>query len=598
MSKTIQYFMWEYQHIFRILLESKAKELFQNLDESLQPEVFLVGMLADKSSASRHQSCVEPEDDFWIHSNDFRTVGEVSQGLIGQYPESNLIHSHPIAQENEDRSLQVRSIRDAIRQNIETHQARPENRRFYVSLPAEVQGYWVCTVLSLQDDIIALYPALLRDTVQLHEDRSYPLPVSFLDAVTEQFLRYACEELSKPEPCNPTHIDNENLLRDAGAALARNIVPRMSDKLIGQGYYLFRDCSTISSLRYERSAGSGRILLATNDHPAIEPTVTFASPVELRDHRAARKLLQLSFDSISLHSDSNQIWGLAEVGEYDNSKEDLFEVQILGHHHWELRHNDSTLMTVRYGVPSLPKLGLDEQAFRSNVTRIFKNISDFSTNRLLSLVKEAEQASHGTMLLISTVAEEEAKRLASQGTPITPCLMTSKLLKHLTPIDGAILLDSKGMCYAIGTILDGQATTNGDPSRGARFNSAVRYVESALYKARCLAVIVSEDGGIDFVPDLPPPIKRSTIDEAIAELKRQESTDQFGIRRYRKTLNWLEEHRFYLTPADCNFLNKLVPKLEDRFKQESESQISIVQEPFEPNPAMDEELFYENESDS
>ena len=47
-------------------------------------------------------------------------------------------------------------------------------------------------------------------------------------------------------------------------------------------------------------------------------------------------------------------------------------------------------------------------------------------------------------------------------------------------------------------ILDGQATTHGDPARGARFNSAVRYVTSAAGKA--LAVVVSENGFFDVLP--------------------------------------------------------------------------------------------------
>ena len=519
MSKTIQYFMWGYQQHFHILVQSNVKGLFQKLDHRLQPEVFLVGVLADTSNTNHFPACVEPEDDFWIHSEDFRTVGEISQRLVSQYPESGMRQSNPFTQASQDSMLKLRSIRDAIREIVETHQACPKNRRFYVSSPALVREYWVCTVLSLQDDIVASYPELRRNTVQPHEYRSFLLPSSLLDAVSEQFLRYTAEELSKPEPYFPILIDNEGLLRAAGADMARGVVPRMSGRL--KGHNLYRACSTISSLRYERSAGSGRILLAAKDHPAIKPTVILKTPVALENYRTARKLLQLSFDEILLYSDADQIFGLAGVREYDGSKEDMFEVCIVDHHHWELRHKNSTLMSVRYGIPSLPKLGLDEQAFRSNVVRIFKEISDSTIKLLLSLVKEAERESHGTMLLISTAAEEEAKRLAPQGTPITPCPLTPELLKHLTPIDGAILLDPEGTCHAIGTILDGKATANGDPGRGSRFNSAVRYVESALDKTRCLAVIVSEDGGIDFVPDLPPPIKRSTIDEAIAELKRQ-----------------------------------------------------------------------------
>lgn len=498
--------MWERQQYFRVGMERRAEELFRKLDDRLRAKAFLVGVLVS-NSAARSPSSVEPEDGSWIHSNDFRSVREISKGLVSQYPESNMRHSHPYVQQDQDRALELRSIRDAIRQILEAHQSRPENRRFYVSHPVRVNEYWVCLVLSLQDDIVASYPALRRSTAQVHECRTIPLPVSLLDAVAEEFLWYTTEELRKTEPHPPDSTDSDELLRLAGAAMAGSVVPRMSDHLIGHGNNLFRDCSTISSLRYERSAGSGRIVLAAEDHPEVEQTVVFETPVDLNNYRAARKLLQLSFDGILLHSDSRRICGLAKVGAYDGSKEDLFEVHIVGHHHWELLHKDRRLMKVRYGIPALPKAQFDEEAFRSNVTRIFSGISESATDLLLALAKEAERESRGTMLLISTAADEEAKRLAPQGTTITPLQLRPELLKHLTPIDGAILIDPDSTCHAIGTILDGISTTAGDPGRGARFNSAVRYVESSSGKAPCLAVVVSEDGGIDFVPDLRAPIK-------------------------------------------------------------------------------------------
>ncbi len=49
-------------------------------------------------------------------------------------------------------------------------------------------------------------------------------------------------------------------------------------------------------------------------------------------------------------------------------------------------------------------------------------------------------------------------------------------------------------------ILDGLATGEGDPGRGARYNSAVRY--TAASSAPCLVLIVSDDGMIDVHPEL------------------------------------------------------------------------------------------------
>jgi hypothetical protein len=65
-----------------------------------------------------------------------------------------------------------------------------------------------------------------------------------------------------------------------------------------------------------------------------------------------------------------------------------------------------------------------------------------------------------------------------------------------------LLVDTEGKCHAVGTILDGVAEIGrGDAGRGARYNSAVKYVDTqAMQKRRCLAVVVSEDGMVDVVP--------------------------------------------------------------------------------------------------
>jgi DNA integrity scanning protein DisA with diadenylate cyclase activity len=76
--------------------------------------------------------------------------------------------------------------------------------------------------------------------------------------------------------------------------------------------------------------------------------------------------------------------------------------------------------------------------------------------------------------------------------------MTPSVLRLVTNIDGAVLIEPSGMCHAIGAILDGLATEKGDSSRGSRYNSALRYVNSSKYPV--LAVVVSEDGWIDLLP--------------------------------------------------------------------------------------------------
>ena len=80
----------------------------------------------------------------------------------------------------------------------------------------------------------------------------------------------------------------------------------------------------------------------------------------------------------------------------------------------------------------------------------------------------------------------------------------------MTRIDGAVLLDHEGLCHAVGVILDGKATDRGSPARGARFNSALRYVLEEGERAS-IAVVLSEDGNVDLLPRLRPRIGRATL---------------------------------------------------------------------------------------
>ena len=145
--------------------------------------------------------------------------------------------------------------------------------------------------------------------------------------------------------------------------------------------------------------------------------------------------------------------------------------------------------------------------FVDSMRRVFASVSDDNIRSIWRLAQTAVGQSKGTMLVVTTAAAQEAKRLAPQALAIEPQTIDSALLRSLTKIDGAVLLTPDGTRHAVGVILDGIATGVGDPGRGARYNSAVRYTASS---APCLIVIVSEDGMIDVHPELAPRVRRRT----------------------------------------------------------------------------------------
>jgi hypothetical protein len=106
---------------------------------------------------------------------------------------------------------------------------------------------------------------------------------------------------------------------------------------------------------------------------------------------------------------------------------------------------------------------------------------------------------------------------------------------------------------------------------------------------------VSEDGGIDFIPDLPPAVRRSSIDKAIAEIVELQRTKPISRVRYNAVRDFLNEHRFYLRKADCDALNPLVTSIEEALREQDKARLWIVTPEFVPNTQLDEELFYEKE---
>jgi hypothetical protein len=585
--------MWKYQRHFRAAAKYFAERVFKSLDQLFDPQLFLVGILTDHS-LERFPTRVEPENDFWIDAERFNGVLWEAEGLISAYPEIGKLQAHPLAQERQDKALFYRSIRDAIKKALESESTAGSHLRYSVSLPARLDGYLVCTVLGLQNQVIAEYYELKRPLVPVHKYRDAEVAVSLVDATANEFLERLREELQKPDPgLGELGIDPEDMIRAAGRALCRNTVARIDRGRIEGMHDLFNACSTISSLGYEKSVAAGRMVLCRKDHPSLLPQITLLKPEKLSRYRGARKLFQLASGYLCLHSDSEELFGLVSLQDYDESQEDLFEMQVLGHQHWELNHAGKTLMKVRYGVPSLPRLSFDEAKLRSDLARIFRAITSDDISRLVKLIRAAEDASHGALLIIDENSSAEAHRLRKQGMSVHACLLTPDLLRHLITIDGAILLSPDGMCHGFGTILDGMATESGDPSRGARYNSALRFVESAW---PCLAVVVSEDGGIDFIPNLPPAVRRSAIDKAIAEIKELKGVSPISRARYDSVLDFLDERRFYLRKEDCDTINSVIESVEATLRKQERAEVWIIRQKFVPNPHLDERLFYQDES--
>jgi len=131
------------------------------------------------------------------------------------------------------------------------------------------------------------------------------------------------------------------------------------------------------------------------------------------------------------------------------------------------------------------------------------------TEKVFELVQQVKKQKKGALLIIAdeTVLKAETGRLCRRkhcGIALNrkkACGSIPEPVTQLSAIDGAVLADWDGNCWACGVILDGSAA-DGDMARGSRYNSARSYLVSTqdrLGDHPPLGVVVSEDGMVNFL---------------------------------------------------------------------------------------------------
>jgi len=486
--------IWPYQARFRQAAQAIAEGIFEVLDEELDPNVILVGIPLAQDGPEATATCLEPAEcglDF-RHFQDVLARGEHFQRTEPwPTPDRDHLTDNMIA-----RRRHALGLRRAMQEVLDELDGPTGRRQSFAGWPIQVGQYYVMTVLQLNRKALRLHPSLRPN--RYYTDGKLLAPSLLISAIL-RFNEECMKSLTEPEPGAGLLIrprETEELVRAAGKLLMDT--PAQALGISPATAKLFATCNTISSLRYEGAEGVGKLLLARRYHPNLEEVFALTCPTPLTDYRAVRKLLEMTTSDVSLLADGENVYALGrQIGHYDASREDLFLINFVTHYAWEFQHDGKVLMRSSYGLPSLPRTRLNRSKFRKDLKRTFDLTDPLKVERLWDVVLEASRQKHGTLVVVTTEALAEADRLKLQCTLIEPVPLTPLITRLITAIDGAILVDPESYCYSIGVILDGKASGNGTSTRGARYNSAIRYVESSPYP--CMAIVVSEDGLVDVI---------------------------------------------------------------------------------------------------
>ncbi|KLU65777.1 DisA bacterial checkpoint controller nucleotide-binding protein [Desulfosporosinus acididurans] len=268
-------------------------------------------------------------------------------------------------------------------------------------------------------------------------------------------------------------------------------------------YACFDHINIISTFKYEGSFNCGKLLfIKENIEDTLKPDKNdemfeLIKPVKLNDYKNIRKLLQMCKQDYFLVLDEN--YEAHYFCKIPVLQDEHISVEFSSYFSWRVLIGGKELISCSNMQAFLPSRNENDNDLLQKIESTFVN-EQVDTSLIMEMVNNIKQQKKGSMLVVANNAKEEANRLSTSAITIRPQRMNAALVNCISEIDGAILTNSNGECYAIGVILDGQASEKGDPARGARYNSALRYAHLQRSKhEKCLIFVISEDKYFDVI---------------------------------------------------------------------------------------------------
>lgn len=574
---TISQFMWGYQEHFQLGLKSLAEKVLETLGADAKVKTFLVGILvADEqrgTSGETYPVCVQPEEDTALVAL-FESARTKVLAAYPSHPQHMMFYGDPVTMREKPERIWDLVVHEEITTVLDA-QDRAQDVRSFAGAPVRIGDYRVVPVIQLPEDIFRGHPPLRRGAAG-----NMAIQQSLIHAAITAILGESKRALQLPDPGRGLTDGRRSAEELVGVAASSFLgAPGL---LIGKDlpdFDLNRVLNQISLMRYERDEGVGRLLLIDKAHPKLQYVFRLETSVPLRDPRWARKILEMATGDAAVIADTKQIHGIGTLDpSHESDDEDAFWIDFVGHHQWDFRKGEQVLMRTRYGVPKLPQEVIGKMRFIDNLER---QLDACDGDALWTLFDTLLLQDRGAMLMIAEDAAAEALRLKNQGTIIAPTLADAALITCAARIDGSILVDPMGRCHAIGIILDGPASPRCSAARGSRYNSAIRYADAS--EAARVAIVISDDRTIDIHPLLRKRIDRDLLERQLMALETATIDDYYQPRLF------ILEHRFYLTPAQCERANTALERIKNLPAEVD--RIRFVDSPLAPNPEMNESYY-------
>lgn len=572
-------------------IKLKAENIFNSLKKALFNSVLIV--------------CVKPDNTVQCYGDtdkdtknfDFSNIFQLAESLRNVSQGKFLFNTNPVIQENYEQYFSQSEFDSAIKMVVNQMDFYHEYEVFVsgniIRSRENEKGYLVLKLNKSEYDDIYKIP--------VSSDSRFHLVSNIVDAVVESFF----EEVSKAEDHESDGFNVSQINPDlviANAAISFMCTPT-SNLRNGDGMFgLTEKLNAISSMEYEKNQIShGSIILTYKDNPIVSYIIKFKNPVPLNNARHVRKLLEMTTNKMKLISDASLVYGLGDIFQNFNPLHgDVYEIIFNKQYSWTLYHDNKNVLNYYMGKPYLQRNIISQKEFSDKFLRIFgdTDIQKENANNFYNIVFSIIQEQVGTILVISENAKNESERLKGQSLMVEPIKLQPSNVPGLIKIDGALMVDENGICYSLGTILDGLAVKDkGNSARGSRYNSSIRYFYSQYKNCKLIIVIISDDGDVDILPYLPTRMKKSFIVKFIETIKKKYEEAKKGNKidtgEYNTFYSDARDLSIYFSKEECNFLNEYFSYLENNCKQEDRAR--IVFRPLSPDSDYSEDLYLEND---
>lgn len=570
-------------------IKLKAEEIFNSLRKDLLHSVMIV--------------CVKPNNQVQYYNSDesdsfkydFSNIFQLADSLRNVSQGKFVVNTNPIIQEDYERYFAQSEFNSAIKMVV---QQMDFEHKFEVFVSGNIirsreveKGYLVLRFNKfVYDDIYKIPTASIS---RIH----------FFSNIVDSTIHVFFDEVSKAEDhesdgFNVSSINSSSVINNSGLQFMSTPTANLRN---GDGMFgLANKLNAISALEYEKKQiKRSSIILTYKDNPIITYKIRFKEPVCLNNAKHIRKLLEMTTDRMKLISDASLVYGLGEITtSFNPAHGEVYEVIFTEQFSWTLYHDNKNVLTYFMGNPSLPRNIISQEEFADKFLRVFGNdeIHKNYSNHFYNIVYNAIEEHVGTIIVISENAQSEAERLKGQSMLIEPMKLLPDNISGMIKIDGAILSDEKGVCYSIGTILDGLAVNNkGNSARGSRYNSSIRYYYSQNKKCNLLIIIISDDGDVNILPELPPKLKKNIIATFISTIKKKYEAAKKGnkidVGEFNSLCSIVHDLHLYFSKEECNSLNDYFRFLENNCEQNGFARLVFT--PLIANPDYDEKLYFE-----